>query len=77
MAVVNECQRGSSGGCDLDLVHRSLLVSISPKSSLLPPLREVAAEVADAAEWTEKAVDGLLARTYPAGRSRMCVILKD
>lgn len=50
-------------------IHRSLLVSISPNSSLLPPLRKVAAEVADAEEWTEKAVEGLLARTYPAGLS--------
>ena len=53
----------------LSRIHRSLLVSISPNSSLLPPLRDVAAEVADAAELMEKAVDGLLARTYPAGRS--------
>lgn len=42
--------------------HRSLLVSISPKSSRLPPLRAVPAEVADTAEeWVEKAVEGLLA----------------
>ena len=48
--------------CSLFGVHRSLLVSISPKSSLLPPLREVAAEVAEAAdEMVEKDADGLYA----------------
>ena len=45
--------------------HRSLEVSISPNRSLLPPLREVPADVADAAEeeTVEKEVDGLLAST--------------
>lgn len=57
-------------------VHRSLLVSISPKSSLLPPLLEVAAEVADAAEDTvEKEVDGLLARIFPEGLSCLQCIM--
>ena len=44
-------------------VHRSLLVSISPNKSLLPPLLEVPAEVAEAAdEVVENATEGLLAR---------------
>jgi len=44
-------------------IHRSELVSISPNSSLLPALRLVAADVADAADETvEKEEDGLLAR---------------
>jgi len=46
-------------------VHRSLLRSISPNSSLLPPLLDVAADVADPAkEAAEKEDEGLLARTY-------------
>lgn len=41
-------------------IHRSLAMSISPKRSLLPPLREVPTEVADAAEETvEKEEEGL------------------
>lgn len=44
-------------------VHLSLLVSISPNSSLLPPLLELAADVADAADaaddMLEKDADGL------------------
>lgn len=45
-------------------VHRSLVRSISPNSSLLHPLREVATEVAEAAEEVvEKEEDGLLVRT--------------
>lgn len=41
-------------------VHLSLLVSISPNSSLLPPLLELAADVADAAEEIlENDADGL------------------
>lgn len=45
--------------------HRSLEVSISPNRSLLPPLRQVPADVADAAEeeTVEKEADGLLAST--------------
>lgn len=47
-------------------LHRSLLVSISPNNSLLPPLRDVPADVADATDdMVENAVDGLLARAYP------------
>jgi hypothetical protein len=48
-------------------IHRSLLVSISPNSSRLPPLLEVAAEVAEAAEVVEKAAEGLLTRTGRVG----------
>lgn len=52
------------GSVEQTRLHRSLLVSISPNSSLLPPLLELAAEVADAAADTvENATDGLLART--------------
>jgi hypothetical protein len=44
-------------------IHRSLLVSISPNSNLLPPLRDDPADVADAADETvEKEVEILLAR---------------
>ena len=51
-------------------VHRSLLVSISPNNSLLPPLRDVAADVADAAEDTVlNDKDGLLARPFEDGLS--------
>ena len=58
-------------------VHRSLLVSISPNSSLLPPLLDVPAEVADAAEDTvEKEDDGLLARTCPVGLSCLQLMIK-
>lgn len=58
-------------------VHRSLLVSISPNSSLLHPLLDVPAEVADAAEETvEKEDDGLLARTCPVGLSCLQLIMK-
>jgi hypothetical protein len=43
-------------------IHRSLLVSISPNNSLLPPLLELATEVADAAdEMVEKDVEGFVA----------------
>ena len=59
-------------------IHRSLLVSISPNSSLLPPLLDVAAEVADAAEETvEKEEDGLLARTCPEGLSCLQLIVRE
>jgi len=44
----------------VECVHRSLLRSISPNSSLLPPLLDVAADVADP---PEKEEEGLLART--------------
>lgn len=58
-------------------LHRSLLVSISPNSSLLPPLLEVAADVAEAAEDTvEKATDGLLARTFVECTSCLQLIMK-
>lgn len=44
-------------------VHRSLVRSISPNSNLLPPLREVLADVADPAEEVvENEDDGLLTR---------------
>lgn len=44
-------------------IHRSLVRSISPNSNLLPPLREVVADVADAAEEVvENEEDGLLTR---------------
>lgn len=60
--VVNQCKK--------TCIHRSLLVSISPNSSRLPPLLEVAAEVAEpAAETVEKEEDGLLARTCTVGLS--------
>lgn len=59
-------------------VHRSLLVSISPNRSLLPPLRDVAADVADAAEETvEKEDDGLLARTYGDAVACLQLIMED
>ncbi len=48
-------------------MHLWLLVSISPKSSRLPPLLEVATDVAEPAEYVEKAEEGLLARTRPGG----------
>jgi hypothetical protein len=57
-------------------VHRSLLVSISPNNSLLPPLFELAADVADAADEMEKDDDGLLARTNGSGLSCLLPILK-
>lgn len=50
----------SSVGCIEISIHRSLAMSISPKRSLLPPLRELPTEVADAAEQTvEKEEEGL------------------
>ena len=59
-------------------VHRSLLVSISPNSSLLPPLREVPADVADAAEeMVEKEDDGLLARAHALRLSCLQSIVKE
>ena len=57
-------------------IHLSLLVSISPKSSRLPPLLELAAEVAEAAEATVEE-DGLLARTCPVGLSCLQLIMKE
>ena len=62
--LFSQCQHRTIKGLWLRL-HRSLLVSISPKRSLLPPLLEVAADVAEAADDTvEKDTDGLLARTF-------------
>lgn len=59
-------------------VHRSLLVSISPNSSLLPPLREDPADVADATEeMVEKEVDGLLARAHALRLSCLQCIVKE
>lgn len=56
-------------------VPRSLLRSISPNNSLLPPLREVPADVAEAADETlEKEVDGLSTRTYGEGLSCLLAI---
>ena len=70
---VADLKLSSAGG----YVHLSLLVSISPNNSLLPPLRDVAAEVADAAaEVAENATEGLLARTCPEVESCWRFIMK-
>ncbi|KAH9833905.1 hypothetical protein Tdes44962_MAKER08738 [Teratosphaeria destructans] len=60
-------------------VHLSLWVSISPKRSLLHPVLELAADVAEAADEmlaNEAARDGLFART-DLGRSCLVHILQD
>jgi hypothetical protein len=57
-------------------IHRSLEVSISPNNSLLPPLRDVPADVADPMDLDEMD-DGLLASPDGAGVSCLRCILLD
>jgi hypothetical protein len=51
-------------------IHRSLEVSISPNNSLLPPLRDVPADVVDPTDLDEMD-DGLL--TSPDGAGVSCL----
>lgn len=57
--------------------QRSLVVSISPNRSLLPPLRGVPADVADAAEDVEKAAEGFSVRILGGVRLSCWVLMTD